>query len=253
MFQTIFIVSVLYTGIQQQAGGYPIPSSVVDLPNVGESSYINVARSTANKARMTMEEKFLNKYSVPPTKTADAIEFRDVQRSTVSSAFNFDLKISKYWLPSSMTTVFITNGKNHASARLMMADWRNRQHSLDDGESVTHPLPETTTETTTKSIDLLTTTEVVIDNSTTTVDDTVSTVARTRRVPRTHYGEANDKRCFSIEVVTKADRLSSSPDSTRNLECSCQVNKLHPDIRFSNEHGTKVGDKPGDVTDWRNL
>lgn len=259
MFQTIFIVSVLYTGIQQQAGGYPIPSSVVELPNVLESSYINVSKSTdvANKALMTTEEKFLNKYSTPPTKTADAITFRDVQKSTVSSAFNLDLKISKYWPPSSMTTVFITNGKNHASARLMMADWRNRQHSLDDGESVTHPLPETTAETTTettiKSTDLLTTTEVMIDNSTTTVDDTVSTVARTRRVPRTHYGEANDKRWFSIEVVTKADRLSSSPDSTRNLECPCQVNKLHPDIRFSNEHGKEMGEKPGDVTDWRNI
>jgi len=262
MFQTIVIVSVLYIGIQQQAGGYPIPSSVVDLPNVVESSYPNVAKSSdvVNKARMTMEEKLLNKYNALPTKKADVITFRDVQKSTVSSAFNLDMKISKYLPLSSMTTVFIANDKNPVLARFMMGYWRNRQHSLDDGESVTHSLPEQTpetttemtTETTTKSTNLLTTVDVVIDNSTTTVDDTVSTVARTRRVPRTYYGEANDKRWFSIEVVTNADRLSSSPDSTKNLECPCQVNKLHPDIQFPNEHGKEVDEKT-DITDWRNF
>jgi len=251
MFQTIVIVSILYTGIHQ-AGGYPIPSSVVDPPNFGEPSYYNVARSmdVVNKAHTTKKGNSLNKYSVSPTKTADGITFRDVQKSTVSSAFNLDLKISKFMPSSLMTTVLIAHSEHPASAKLMMADWRNRQHSFGDGESITHPLPEQTTETTT---DQLTTTDVVIDNLTTTADDTMSTADRTRRGPRTHYGEANDKRWFSIEEATNADRKSPLPYSTGNLECPCLVNKLQPDIRFPDEHDKEVGEKIGDAMDWIKL
>eukprot|EP00102_Acyrthosiphon_pisum_P008677 XP_003245635.1 PREDICTED: uncharacterized protein LOC100570014 [Acyrthosiphon pisum] len=250
MLQIIITVSVLYT-VMQQAGGYPILLSVVDLPNVGEPSYHNVARSTdvVNKAHATMEENSLNKY-VSPTKTANPIIFRDVQKSTVSSAFNLDLKMSKCLPSSPMATALIAHGKNSASARLMMADWRNRQHSFDDVESVTHPLPEQTTETTTEQ---LTTTDVVIDNLTTTVDDTISTADRSRIGPRTHYGEADDRRWFSFEVTTNADRKSQSPYSTANLECPCLINKLQPDIRFADEHDKEVGENIGDGTDWRKL
>jgi len=155
-----------------------------------------------------------------------------------------------------MTTALITHGKNPASARLMMTDWKNRQHSFDDGESVTHPLPEQTTETTTATTattDQLTTTDMVIENSTTTVDDTMSTADRKRREPRTHYGEADDKRWFSVEVATNADQKSPSPYSTVNLECPCLVNNFHPDIQFPDEHDKEVGEKNGDGTDWGKL
>ncbi|CAI6354420.1 unnamed protein product [Macrosiphum euphorbiae] len=237
----------------QQAGGYPIPSSVVDLLNVVEPSYHNVARSmeVVNKAHTMRKGNCLNKYSVSPTKTANAITFRDVQKSTVSSAFNLDLKMSKSLPSSPMATVLIAHGKNPASARLMMADWRNRQHSFEDGQSVTPQLQEETIETTTDQ--LFTTTDVVVENLTTTTNDTISTADRTRRGPRTHYGEADDKRWFSVEVATNADRKSPSQYSTSNLECPCLVNKLQPDIRFPDEHDKEVGEKIGDGTDWRKL
>jgi len=249
MFQTIVIVSVLYTGMQH-AGGYPIQSSVENLPNGGEPSYHNVARSmdVVNKAHTTRQENSLKKYSVSPIKTADAITFRDVQKSTVSSAFSLDLKISKCLPSSPMSTKFIAHDKNAASAKLMTADWTNSQHSLGDDGSATHPVPEQTTETTTKSADQLTTTGVVIDNATTILDDTAD---RTRRVTR--HGEADDKRWHSIEVATNADRKSPSPDFMGNLECPCHVNNLQPDIRFPDERDKEVGKKTGDGTDWRNL
>lgn len=223
MFQTIVIVSVLFTGIQK-AGGYPAPPSIVDPLNVGEPSYRNADGSpdVANKVQGN------RLHSVSTTKTADAITFRVLQKSTVSSALNPGLKMSKNLLLSPMITALIPRSKIPASAKI--SDWRNVE--LDDGESVTRALPEETTQTTTESV----TTSVTTDNLTT-VDDTVDTASRTRRVPRKHYGETDERRWFSIELATKADWKSPSPKPEENVECSCShrsyyVNKLQPDIRL---------------------
>lgn len=259
----------------QQASGYPIPSSIVDLLNSKKLLYHNVAGSTdvVNKIHTTREENPLHKYSESPTKIANKIKFQEVQKSIVSSAFSFNLKMSKNLLSPSMITELITHSNNPASVEMKMTDWKNKQHLLDDDESVTSPIPAKTTEKTTERTAEITTdktttesvttnqssTPVVINNSTTTVDDILSSSGRTKRVPRKHYGETDDKRWFSIEVATNADRKSLSQEPTADVQCSCSpmsyhFNKLKSDIRFPDEQSDcekEGGDQPGDGTDWR--
>jgi len=264
----------------QQVEAYPIPLSIVDLLNIRKPSYHNVAGSMdlVNKIQTTREENPLHKYSVSPTEITNRIKFQEVQKSMVNSAFSFDLKMSKNLLTPCMITELIPHSNNPISVEWKMTDWKNKQHLIDDNESVTSPIPEQTPEKTTERMTDITTerttdkttesvttnqstTPVVINNSTTTMDDILSSAARTKRVLRKHYGEIEDKQWFSIEVSTNANWKSPSPEPMANVKCSCshtsyQINKMKPDIRIpipGEQSGSEkeVGDQLDDSTDCR--
>jgi len=254
MFQAIVIVSAIFAGTRQ-AGGYPIPSSVV------------------YRLRLDAEESTNNLIEVGSIDVVDKIytTSEEMQKSTVR--IGLVSKTSKYFLPSSAITLNALNAhnKNPALARSMVANQRSRNRSLDDDESITRPLPEKKTETTSVAVDQSTnttldrskTTAPVDDNSTRTTDHTMSIGSRTTNVLGKPYGSGavkreTDDKWFSIEVATNADRKSRSPEHAEKSEwppfihgTSCHVNKLQLDMRFPDERtDCDEEDKTDYETDW---
>jgi len=246
MFLKIIVVSVLFTGIQQ-AGGYPIPSSTI-------------AGSTdiANKIHTTHKEKF--SHILLATKTPDAVAYQDVQKFTVGPVFYFVSKISEYLLTSST----IAHYKNPEFVSSVIIDQSNKQNFFPADESVTPSLPEKKNETTTTSVSTdqsMNTTSVTDDDSKTTANDTVSSSARTKRVPWKNDGsnatkrQNDDKQWFFMMLATKADRKTSAQETTEKLKWQSFWKKTN-DIQFSDERAScdrQVDDKIGDNADWKSF
>ncbi|KAF0762956.1 Uncharacterized protein FWK35_00021967 [Aphis craccivora] len=244
MFLTIIVVSVLFTKIQQ-AGGYPIPSSTV----AGLTDVVN-------KIDTTHKERF--SHILLATKTPDAVVYQSVQKFTIEPVFYFVSKISQYL----STTSTIANNKNPELVSSVIIDQSNKQHFFPDDKSVTPPLPEKKNETTTTSVSTdqsMNTTSVTVDDSKTTENDTVSNLDRTKRVPwkddssSATKGQTDDKQWFFMMLETKADRKTSTQETTEKLKWQSFWKRTN-DIRFSGERAScdrQVDDKIGDNTNLK--